>query len=120
MAALLLRRIAMPDSIIDYLHDDDIADDRIEGANAIAAFYFGENTYANRKRVYYGYENRRLPIGKEFGKLVASKRRLRAHHASLTDAPDVLPGTRFDIRTETRPEAKSATRHVSNVANPKS
>lgn len=62
-----------------------LADDRLDGAGAIAAFYFGADTPVFRKKVYY-LKLKGAPIGKRGDRrLVASRRVLTAWDDTLTN-----------------------------------
>jgi hypothetical protein len=58
---------------------EDLADDRLTGVEAIAAFR-GES----RRRTAYLLEKERIPAGKEGRIWIASKRVLREYHCRLT------------------------------------
>ncbi len=58
---------------------DGLRDDRLDGAVAIAEF-----TGIALKRVFYLAEKRLIPVAKEGGRLIASKKTLRAHYEKLT------------------------------------
>lgn len=56
-----------------------LGEDRLDGADAIAAF-----VGIDRRRVFHLAERKLIPVGKEGGRLVASKAALREHYAKLT------------------------------------
>jgi hypothetical protein len=57
----------------------DIASDRLDGAEAIAAFR-GENVHRTRYLIRKGL----LPVAREGERIVGSKRRLREHYIANT------------------------------------
>jgi hypothetical protein len=59
--------------------DDKVADDALRGARKIGDF-LGLTTH----QVYHEAEAGRIPVGKSGGLLIASKQRLREHHAAIT------------------------------------
>jgi hypothetical protein len=63
----------------------DIAEDKLRGVAAIAA-YIGES----RRRAQYLCERRLIPVGKEGITYVASKRRLRTHYEALTAGDEAV------------------------------
>jgi hypothetical protein len=67
---------------------DDVADDIIEGAEAIAAFIWGRVTRNRVKRVFYLADRRLIPVGKLGRRLVASKAKLRRHFDNLTNGKE--------------------------------
>jgi hypothetical protein len=58
---------------------DTLASDVLRGVNAIAAF-LGEKP----RRVNYLIRKRRLPVGRDGGQWIASRRVLRQHYERLT------------------------------------
>lgn len=70
---------------------DDPGRDRIEGAAAIALFLYGSADEKAQKRLYHAVGakrkkegRKRPPVGKEAGKLVASRTKLRAYWDELS------------------------------------
>lgn len=58
--------------------DSGLKEDRLDGAAAIAEF-----TGTPVKRVFYLAERKLIPVGKEGGRLIGSKKTLRDHYAKL-------------------------------------
>jgi|HubBroStandDraft_6_1064221.scaffolds.fasta_scaffold1129946_1 hypothetical protein len=61
-----------------------IAEDRLTGAGEIAAFWFGNDSPDNRKKVFRLIAARRIPAGKIGNLIVASKARLLEYHKQTT------------------------------------
>ena len=88
----------MPDSLFFPNDEDDSpGHDRLEGASAIAQYYYGNTEHKSVKRIYYAAEAKTLPIGKQGTKLIASKRKLREHYSKLTD---------IDLPAKPEPDSK--------------
>jgi hypothetical protein len=63
---------------------DDIADDTVEGARAIAEVLYDDDSIQSRKRVFYLAERGLIPVGRLGRRLIASRKKLREHVNSLT------------------------------------
>jgi len=66
-------------AILTVTSETSIADDKLRGGKAISEFT-GEPEW----RVYYDYRHGRLPLGKQGGVLIGSKKVLREHYLRLT------------------------------------
>jgi hypothetical protein len=60
-----------------------IGEDRLEGASAIARHIFGNDDPRAVRRAFHLAERNLIPVGREGGRLVASKKLLNAHYAKL-------------------------------------
>ena len=69
----------------DAIDNDTIADDRLEGAGEFAAYVYGSDNFTHRKRVYADVARGIIPAGRWGGKLIGSKRKVRARFDQLTD-----------------------------------
>lgn len=64
--------------------DQSLASDRLDGARAIAAFWFGADTRENKRKVFRLIDLKVIPVAKVGGRLMASKRALRKQYERIT------------------------------------
>jgi hypothetical protein len=64
--------------------DQSLASDRLDGARAIAAFWFGADTRENKRKVFRLIDLKVIPVAKVGGRLIASKRALSERYRQLT------------------------------------
>ena len=58
--------------------------DRLDGAKAIATYFFGSDSTENLRRVNRLIKQKEIPFGKLGGGLIGSKRALDQHYRRLT------------------------------------
>ena len=74
--------VPVPDRSI--LEPDSPAANRLDGARAIAQFWFGADTAETRKRIFKLAQDGTIPVAKLGGRLLASKRALSERYRQLT------------------------------------
>jgi hypothetical protein len=63
-----------------------LVNDRLEGARAIAAFWFGSSTTQDMRRVFRLIDLKVIPVVKVGGRIMASKKVLKEHYERLTSS----------------------------------
>jgi hypothetical protein len=74
--------VPVPDRSV--IEPDSPAADRLDGARAIATYWFGADTAETRKRIFKLAQDRTIPVAKVGGRLLASKRALSERYRQLT------------------------------------